>query len=74
MQTERLSQASKDANGATPKAALTPSENEQQIGDIPFEKFFVHLAGLTVSKRPGTSCQIEIHFAVVNHLYLFFCL
>ena len=30
------------------------------------------LADLTVSKRPGTSYQIEINFAVVNHLYLFF--
>ena len=30
------------------------------------------LAGLTTSKRPGTSCQIEMHFAVVNHLYLLF--
>ena len=29
-------------------------------------------ADLTVSKRPGTSYQIEIHFAVVNHLYLLF--
>ena len=27
---------------------------------------------LTVSKRPGTSYQIEIHFAVVNRLYLLF--
>ena len=25
------------------------------------------LADLTVSKRPGTSYQIEIHFVVVNH-------
>jgi hypothetical protein len=31
-QSERLSQASKGANGATPKSALTQSENEQQIG------------------------------------------
>ena len=30
------------------------------------------LADLTVGKRPGTSYQIEIHFAVVNHLYLLF--
>ena len=30
------------------------------------------LADLTVSKRPGTSYQIEIHFAVVNHLYRLF--
>ena len=29
-------------------------------------------ADLTVSKRPGTSYQIDIHFAVVNHLYLLF--
>ena len=29
-------------------------------------------ADLTVIKRPGTSYQIEIHFAVVNHLYLLF--
>ena len=27
---------------------------------------------LTVSKRPGTSHQKEIHFAVVNHLHLLF--
>ena len=32
------------------------------------------LADLTVSKRPGTSYRIEIHFAVVNHLYLLFSL
>ena len=31
-------------------------------------------ADLTVSKRPGTSYQIEIHFAVVNHLYFLFSL
>ena len=30
------------------------------------------LADLTVSKRPGTSYHIEIHFAVGNHLYLLF--
>ena len=30
------------------------------------------LADLTLSKRPGTSYQIEIHFAVVNHSYLLF--
>ena len=30
------------------------------------------LADLTVSERSGTSYQIEIHFAVVNHLYLLF--
>ena len=30
------------------------------------------LADLTVSKRPGTINQIEIHFAVVSHLYLLF--
>ena len=30
------------------------------------------LADLTMSKRPGTSYQIEIHFAVVNRLYLLF--
>ena len=30
------------------------------------------LADLTVSIRPGTNYQIEIHFAVVNHLYLLF--
>ena len=30
------------------------------------------LAVLTVSKRPGTSYQIEIHFAVVNHFRLLF--
>ena len=33
---------------------------------------FALLADLTVSKRPGTGNQIEIHFAVVNHLYLLF--
>ena len=26
-----------------------------------------YLADLTVSKRPGTSNRIEIHFAVFNH-------
>ena len=29
-------------------------------------------ADLTVSKKPGTSNRIEIHFAVFNHLYLCF--
>ena len=33
---------------------------------------FIQLANLTVSIRPGTSYQIEIHSAVVNHLYLLF--
>ena len=28
-------------------------------------------ADLTVIKRPGSSYQIEIHFAVVNHLNIF---
>ena len=32
------------------------------------------VADLTVSKRPETSYQIEIHFAVFNHLYLLFSL
>ena len=36
------------------------------------KNFYCHLADLTVSKRPGTSNRIEIHFAVVNHLYLCF--
>ena len=31
-----------------------------------------NLADLTMRKRPGTSYPIEIHFAVVNHLYLLF--
>ena len=30
------------------------------------------VSDLTVSEGPGTSYQIEIHFAVVNHLYLLF--
>ena len=30
------------------------------------------IADLTVSKGPGTSFRIEIHFAVVNHLYPLF--
>ena len=29
-------------------------------------------ADLTVSKRPGTGYRIKNHFAVFNHLYLFF--
>ncbi len=33
---------------------------------------YLQLADLTVSKRPGTSNRIEIHFAVFNHLYLCF--
>ena len=33
---------------------------------------YIHLADLTVSKRPGASNRIEIHFAVFNHLYLCF--
>ena len=31
-----------------------------------------YLADLTVSKRPGSGYQIEIHFDVVNHFYLLF--
>ena len=31
-----------------------------------------HQADLTVSKKPGTSYRIKIHFAVFNHLYLLF--
>ena len=31
-----------------------------------------NLADLSVRKRPGTSYQIEIHFAVVSHLYRLF--
>ena len=31
-----------------------------------------YAADLTVSKRPGTSYQIEIHFAVINHSYILF--
>ena len=31
-----------------------------------------HPADLTVSKRPGTSYGIKIHFAVFNHLYFLF--
>ena len=37
-----------------------------------FTHCFEHLADLTVSKRPGTCYQLEIHFAVFNHLYLLF--
>ena len=33
---------------------------------------YIFLDDLTVNKRPGTSYQIEIDFAVVNHLYLLF--
>ena len=35
-------------------------------------EYYVILAVLTVSKRLGTSYQIETWFAVVNHLYLLF--
>ena len=35
--------------------------------------FYCKPADLTVSKRPGTSSRIEIHFAVFNRLYLLFC-
>ena len=31
-----------------------------------------NLADLTVSQKLGTSYQIEIHFAFVDHLYLSF--
>ena len=31
-----------------------------------------YLADLTVSERPGTSFQIEIHFTVLNRLYILF--
>ena len=40
--------------------------------EIIIRYFLKLLADLTVSKRPGTSNRIEIHFAVVNHLYLCF--
>ena len=30
------------------------------------------IADLTMSKRPGTSYRIKIHFAVFNYLYLLF--
>ena len=43
----------------------------------PHGNYLLHIyypADLTVSKRPRTSYQIEIHFAVVNHLYLLFSL
>ena len=33
---------------------------------------YFKLADLTVSKRPRTSHQIEIHFAVFNRLFLLF--
>ena len=47
-QSERLSQASEDVNGATPKSALTPSENEQQIA----EKVTQELSNLTSKVKP----------------------
>ena len=37
-----------------------------------FLALITYQSDLTVSKRPGASYQIEIHFAVVNHLYLLF--
>ena len=33
---------------------------------------FFRVADLTVSKRPGSSYQIEIHFAFYKHSYLLF--
>ena len=42
---------------------------------LPFQVVCVFdctLADLTVSKRPETSNQTEIHFSVVNHLCLLF--
>ena len=38
----------------------------QAMGEV------LYPADLTVSKRPGTSFRIEIHFAVFNRLYLLF--
>ena len=42
----------------------------------PYKQFVcvknIKLVGVTASTRPGTSYHIEIHFAVVNHLYLLF--
>ena len=38
---------------------------------IRFMDFLHVLVDLTMSKRPGTAYQIEIRFAVVNHLYIF---
>ena len=32
----------------------------------------IYLADMTVSKRPGTSDRIPIHFPVFNHLYPLF--
>ena len=37
-----------------------------------FQLTIILPADLTASKRPGSSYQIEIHFAVFNHLYLLF--
>ena len=45
--------------------------NNMELKDDKFATSLI-LADLTVSKTPGTSYKIEIHFAVVNHLYLLF--
>ena len=36
------------------------------------DRFLNHIADLTVSKRPGTSFQIVIHFTVFSRFYLSF--
>ena len=49
-----------------------PQQLCSQVKNICWNIKASHLADLTASKRPGTSYQIEIYFAVVNHLYLLF--
>ncbi len=44
----------------------------KQIPEVVNWKPISDLADLAVSKRPGTSNRIEIHFAIFNHLYLCF--
>ena len=51
-------------------ASCSPSCIFKQLGSK--HALLFSLADLIVGKRPGTSYQIEIHFAVVNHLYLLF--
>ena len=51
------------------------AEEKNKVGEKKYPRISHCLKGLgdlTVSERPGTSYQIEIHFAVVNHLYLLF--
>ena len=46
------------------------SKNESTVIKMVAYTFYHFKVDLTVTKRPGTSCQKEIHCSVFNRLYL----